>query len=128
MRLVHTACWTRDLAEAVSFWRGFFGADASEIYESRRRPGFRSSFITLPGGGPKIELMSGPWVEESPDGYREGWDHIAIAVGTPADVDELAERCRTAGRLVGEPRTTGDGYYEAIVAMPDGTPVEIVAY
>jgi lactoylglutathione lyase len=40
-------------------------------------------------------------------------------------VDELAARCDADGLLVSAPRTTGDGYYEAVIAMPDGTRIEI---
>jgi len=28
--------------------------------------------------------------------------------------------------VLGEPRVTGDGYYEAIIADPEGNPIEIV--
>ena len=54
-----------------------------------------------------------------------GWDHVAIALGEVRAVDELAARCAADGRLVSPPRVTGDGFYEAVLAMPDGTRVEI---
>lgn len=111
----------------MAFWCDFLGATAGDIYHSSRRQGFRSCFIRLPGGGTQIELMSGPWLPEDEIADRPGWDHIAISVGGVADVDALAARCREAGNLAAEPRVTGDGYYEAIVRMPDGTPIEIVA-
>jgi lactoylglutathione lyase len=50
---------------------------------------------------------------------------VAVSLGCIAAVDALAERCAAGGCLVSPPRRTGDGFYEAIVAMPDGTPVEI---
>jgi lactoylglutathione lyase len=82
--------------------------------------------LTLPGGGARIELMSIPGVEDAPP-WAVGWDHIAVSLGTAESVDRLARRCNAAGLLVSAPRMTGDGYYEAVVAMPDGTRIEITA-
>ena len=43
-----------------------------------------------------------------------------------AQVRDLTERLRQDGYAVlGEPRTTGDGYYESVVADPEGNRVEI---
>ena len=36
-------------------------------------------------------------------------------------------RAGAAGILISPPRTTGDGYYEAVIADPDGNLIEIVA-
>ena len=41
-------------------------------------------------------------------------------------MDELTGRLRNGGfRIVGEPRTTGDGYYESVVLDPEENIVEI---
>lgn len=127
MKIAHVALWTRDLEGAAAFWRDYFDAAIGERYESRRRPGFASHFVTLPGGGPTIELMAGPWVEPGPPTEQIGWTHIAVSLGSREAVDRLAARCDGAGLLVSPARTTGDGYYEAIVKMPEGTPIEIMA-
>lgn len=127
MHLAHVALWTHDLDVAAAFWRRHFGATVGEPYRSRRREGFVSRFVTLPGGAAAIELMSGPWVGDGAAGDRVGWDHVAIALGSAAAVDDLAQRCRAEGALVSGPRTTGDGFYEAVIAMPDGTRIEITA-
>jgi lactoylglutathione lyase len=50
---------------------------------------------------------------------------VAVSVGCIAAVDALATRCAADGCLLSPPRRTGDGFYEAVIAMPDGTPVEI---
>lgn len=126
MRLAHVALWTRDLDGAAEFWRTWFGAEIGEPYRSARRVGFVSRFAKLPGGE-AIELMTGPWLAESGADESVGWDHIAISLGSEAAVDEMSDRCRAAGVLVSEPRTTGDGFYEAVVAMPEGTRVEITS-
>lgn len=126
MHLAHIALWTRDLDSAAAFWQRYFHAQVGNTYHSARRPGFCSRFVSLPGDGVRIELMSGPWVGD-PVQDAAGWDHLAIAVGSPQMVDELAVRCDAEGLLVSAPRTTGDGYYEAVIAMPDGTRIEITA-
>ncbi len=55
-----------------------------------------------------------------------GLIHLAISVGSQAKVDSLTEQLRANGyRIVGEPRTTGDGYYESVVLDPDGNRIEI---
>jgi len=69
--------------------------------------------------------MQGPWVTPHP-GEAAGWAHIAFSVGSAAAVDRLAQRFDTDGLLVSAPRTTGDGYYEAVIRAPDGTLIEIV--
>ena len=127
MRLAHIAVWTRDLEGAAAFWRQYFGASVGEAYHSRRRPGFISRFVTLPGSEARIELMTGPWISHPAAVESAGWDHIAISLGNAAAVDELAARCDADGLLVSPPRTTGDGFYEAVLAMPDGTRIEITA-
>ncbi|OCJ11334.1 bleomycin resistance protein [Rhizobium sp. AC27/96] len=125
MRIAHTALWTRDIDAAAAFWMKYFGATVGEPYRSQRRPGFISRFVHLPDGADQIELMTGPWLPADAQGERVGWDHIAISLGDEAAVDALAERCKADGCLKSGPRTTGDGFYEAVVTMPDGTPVEI---
>ena len=69
--------------------------------------------------------MEGPWVTPHP-GEAAGWAHIALSVGSVATVDRIADRFEADGLLASAPRRTGDGYYEAVVRMPDGTLIEIV--
>lgn len=132
-RLAHVALWTRDLDAAAAFWQRYFGATVGAPYHSARRPGFVSRFVTLGGaggdgaGGPSIELMTAPWLLDASADDRVGWDHLAVSLGDRATVDRLAERCAADGLLQAAPRMTGDGYYEAVVAMPDGTRIEVTA-
>ena len=54
------------------------------------------------------------------------WDFtLRLAVATLLG---LTERLRAAGCTVaGEPRTTGDGYFESVILDPDGNRIELVA-
>jgi lactoylglutathione lyase len=127
MRIAHVALWTRDLDTAAAFWRKYFGAEVGAPYHSQRRVGFVSRFVTLPGVKTRIELMTGPWIESAPITEHVGWDHIALSVGDVAMVDSLAARCERDGLLLSVPRMTGDGFYEAVIAMPDGTRIEVTS-
>jgi lactoylglutathione lyase len=127
MHLAHIALWTRDLDAAAAFWRQYFDATVGEPYHSQRRPGFISRFVTLSDGKTKIELMTIPGLANPPATDAIGWDHIALSLGSTAAVDALATRCAAAGCLLSPPRTTGDGFYEAVLSTPDGIRVEITA-
>ena len=126
MRLAHVALWTADLDAAARFWSEHFGAVIGDEYASRNRPGFRSRFARLTDGT-AIELMTGPWIAGAADGEAPGWAHVAISLGSVEAVDAAATRFAAAGHLASGPRTTGDGFYEAVVRSPDGALVEIVA-
>ena len=63
---------------------------------------------------------------ENPHSERLGIIHFAISVGSKAKVDHLTELLRKDDYLIlGEPRTTGDGYYESVVLDPEGNRIEI---
>ena len=55
-----------------------------------------------------------------------GLTHFAISVGSKEKVDLLTEIVRKNGfNVIGEPRTTGDGYYESVIADPEGNLIEL---
>ncbi|POT55182.1 glyoxalase/bleomycin resistance/extradiol dioxygenase family protein [Citrobacter amalonaticus] len=126
MKIAHIALWTQDLETQARFWLDFFDAEINEKYCSKTNPGFESYFVRI-GEEIAIELMSKPGlVRQSADNNTTGWVHLALCVGSRANVDLLAQRAQEQGILVGAPRTTGDGYYEAVIKDPDGNLIEIV--
>lgn len=126
MKIAHVALWTRNLNAQKSFWQDFFAGTSNELYISKNRPGFRSHFISLLEG-PTIELMSLNDLAAGPHGQElTGWAHIAIHVGSRQEVDSMVTKASEQGILVSPARTTGDGYYEAIIRDPDGNLIEIV--
>ncbi|HBS5679432.1 VOC family protein [Klebsiella sp. 141240] len=127
MKVAHIALWTRHLEQQARFWVVFFAGEINEKYRSKTNPGFESYFVKI-GSDVAIELMSKPGLQDSPrDNNYTGWAHLAIAVGGVDQVNALAKRAEMADILVSAPRTTGDGYYEAVIKDPDGNLVEIVA-
>lgn len=88
---------------------------------------FSSYFLSL-GDGARIELMAGGPAKSAGGESAAGLAHFAISAGGRENVDALTERLRRDGyRILGEPRTTGDGYYESAVSDPEGNRVEITA-
>ena len=126
MNIAHVALWTRSLDAQVQFWETVFSGRSNDRYVSKNRPGFKSHFITL-DDGPTIELMTLPGLPSAPS-HPEfvGWAHVAINVGSKAQVDSMAAQAQASGYLLSAPRMTGDGFYEAVIADPDGNRIELV--
>lgn len=124
MRIAHVALWTADLNRLCRFWAETFGAVVGDLYESARRPGFCSRFLTLKGG-PSIEVMQGPWIASQAMEERQGYAHLALSLGSREAVDAMAMRAAASGILISPARMTGDGFYEAVLRDPDGNLIEI---
>jgi lactoylglutathione lyase len=128
VRLDHVALWTRDVERLRGFYERYLGARAGARYVSTNRPGFVSYFLSFPDGGGRLELMSAPELIDSTSGDAVGYAHIAVSIGSPADVEALTARMRADGvRILSAPRRTGDGYFESVVEDPDGNAVELTA-
>lgn len=129
MKLEHIAIWVDDLEESKAFYIKYFDMVSNEKYESSRHP-FSSYFLTFQQeDSARIELMQRPDVQINQSkerGMLQGYAHIAISVGSKEKVDLLTEQIRADGHtVIGEPRTTGDGYYESIVEDIEGNWIEI---
>ncbi|MPR32204.1 VOC family protein [Salmonirosea aquatica] len=128
-RLDHLAVYTTQLEVLRAFYLRYFQATSNEKYLNLRK-GFASYFLSF-GGDARLEIMQKDSVSASGAGIGEeylGITHLALSVGRQEEVDSLTERLRTDGyTVVGEPRRTGDGYYESVILDPDGNRVEIVA-
>ncbi len=124
-RIEHAALWTRDLEALRAFYERYFGGKAGERY-TNPRTGFSSYFVAFEAGA-RLEIMTAPDVGvASRKGDTIGLAHLAFSVGSAAAVDALTETLRAAGCTVaGEPRRTGDGYYESVILDPDGNRIEI---
>lgn len=122
----HAALWTPDLERARAFYETYFDATAGEKYVNPDND-FSSYFLTFDDGA-RLELMRTPDLTSTAEHPAVGYAHVAIAVGSEARVDRLTARLRDDGvPVLDGPRRTGDGYYESVVADPDGNRVEITA-
>ncbi len=128
MNIEHIALWTTNLEELRAFYMTYFAANSSEKYINQEK-GFESYFLAFPSGETRLELMRVPDIKEiQTDGYSvyAGYIHLAISVGSVEKVNELTEKLREDGlKVIGEPRYTGDGYYESVILDPDSNQIEI---
>ena len=127
MKIEHIAIWTEDLERLRKFYEKYFLASSGERYHNPTKK-FHSYFLTFETG-PRLEIMAAPGITpKDADLLKQfiGLTHFAVSVGSKAQVDLLTEQFRADGFIVvGEPRTTGDGYYESVILDPDGNRIEI---
>jgi catechol 2,3-dioxygenase-like lactoylglutathione lyase family enzyme len=124
MNIHHIGLWAVDLDRLKEFYLRYFGGKSSDKYVNRVT-GFESYFISF-NTGSQLELMRRGEMptRENPS---IGLAHIAFSMESKDAVIELTERLRADGfTIAGEPRTTGDGYFESVVLDPEGNMVEIV--
>jgi lactoylglutathione lyase len=129
MRLEHVELWVADLEGMRAFYEKYFQTVAGPKYRNEGKQ-FTSYFISFPGGG-RLELMHRPDNLPNPGAFpapdRLGYVRLGLEVESRAQVDALTDRLRADGLPVLDgPRTTGDGYYESIVADPEGNRILIV--
>lgn len=128
MKIEHLAIWVSDLELTKTFYTTYFGAKSGEKYHNPNK-NFTSYFLSFEGNT-RLELMHRPDIVKILEAGQEmqGLTHFAIAVGSKDKVDDLTEQLRRDGRIIiGEPRTTGDGYYESVILDPEGNRIEITA-
>jgi lactoylglutathione lyase len=128
VQIEHVAVWARDLERLRDFYVHALGGRSGPLYENPRT-GFRSYFVAFDGDA-RIELMSRGDVASARTAAdaAPGLAHVAFRVGSRGAVDAAVARLEAAGVvLISRPRTTGDGYYEAVIEDPEGNRLEIVA-
>ncbi|WP_160138925.1 VOC family protein [Chryseobacterium sp. c4a] len=129
MKIEHIAVWVKDLERSRAFYEKYFGAVSNEKYINPIK-NFESYFLSFENGS-RLEIMTKPDLRESSNSYefqQFGIIHIAFSVENKEKVNELTETLRKDGyTIAGEPRTTGDGYYESVILDPENNIIEIVA-
>lgn len=126
MKLEHIAIWVNDLERMKNFYEKYFAAKAGNKYHNPKK-NFISYFLSFDNGC-RLELMHKPEIPSKIDGLQEyiGITHMAISTGSVADVNRLTETLREDGyQVIGEPRWTGDGYYESVILDPEMNRIEI---
>lgn len=126
MKIEHIAIWAKDLEKMKAFYLHFFDLKSNEKYYNPKKK-FSSYFLSFEEGA-RIEIMHKPEISEfiEKSNLKLGLTHFAISVGSKEKVDILTEKIRKGGyQIIGEPRTTGDGYYESVIADPESNQIEI---
>lgn len=127
MEIHHIAIWTKDLEAMKAFYTHYLGGKSNQKYINPVKK-FESYFISFDGGA-KIELMhSALLTEQTVEEDPWGISHIAFVLDSKEAVIKLTEKLRSDGiRIVGEPRTTGDGYFESVILDIEGNRIELIA-
>ena len=127
MKIEHLAIWVSDLEQMRAFYERYFGATAGDLYHNPTKQ-FHSYFLSFQSGC-RLELMHRPDIPNNINDLQlqyKGLIHFAISVGSKEKVNALTETLRQAGfSVIGEPRTTGDGYYESVILDPENNRIEI---
>lgn len=102
---------TQDIERRTRFYEAYFGAAVGAAYVNAKK-GFESRFLSFQAGA-RIEVMKSnmltPVILE-PGAQRLGLTHLALAVGSERQVDELTQRLKIDGYAVLDgPRRMGDG-------------------
>lgn len=124
MKMDHLAIWTRDIEGLRQFYETYFDAHSNDIYHNPNTH-FKSYFLSFEGEM-RLEIMTRPDIADRLPQDDFGYAHLAMSVGSQTAVDTLTARLAHDGyEVVGQARTTGDGYYESVVLDPDGNKVEV---
>ncbi len=138
MKIEHIAIWVKDIDRVCEFYRKYFGGEVHPIYHNPAKQ-FTSRFITFDDGA-RLEVMHRPDIdvernvgidkivshETLSDTQHLGFTHLSFSVGSKEEVDRLTQQMSSEEiPVVGQPRTTGDGYYESVVLDPEGNRIEI---
>lgn len=126
MKIDHIGIWTQNLEIMREFYMIFFGLKSNEKYVNSKK-GFSSYFLSFESGA-RIELMHRDEIALAQRDRKEvpGIAHLAISLGTVEKVVALTEKSREKGlKIIGEPRTTGDGYFESVIEDPEGNLIEL---
>jgi lactoylglutathione lyase len=127
MKIEHLAIWVENLEEVKEFYIKYFDMTCGEKYTNIQKH-FSSYFLSFRDSNTRIELMERPDILEykGKKGITNGLTHFAISVGDKELVNSITEKLRRDNFIIqGEPRTTGDGYYESVVLDPEGNLIEI---
>lgn len=126
MKIHHIAIWTFRLEELREFYIRYFNGTSNEKYINPKKS-FESYFIYFDDGA-ALELMSRTDVQNTPiEENKLGLTHFALSFPSKEDVLRTTEQLRSDGyTIAGEPRTSGDGYFESVILDPDGNRVECV--
>ena len=135
MKIEHIAIWVKDIDKVCEFYRKYFDGTVHPLYHNPAKQ-FTSRFVTFDDGA-RLEVMHRPDIERDAKTFHvkqsepdiaeyPGFAHISFSVGSKEEVDRLTRKMSEDGiSIVGEPRTTGDEYYESVVLDPESNRIEI---
>lgn len=125
-KIEHVAIWVKDLERMRDFYLKYFNVRSGIKYTNPKKK-YSSYFIIFPEAT-RLELMHRHDIQDMRRNESEffGWAHIAISLGSKESVIAMTDKLRSDGwKIVGEPRTSGDGYFESVIMDPEGNRIEL---
>lgn len=127
MKIAHIALWTNQLEEMKTFYETYLGGRSNDKYINTNK-GFESYFISFSDDGVSLEIMQRTDINKRMDEALLGFCHLAFWVSNKQALIDKTEQLREQGvKIIGEPRLTGDGFYESVILDIDGNQIELVA-
>ncbi|MGM0508567.1 MAG: VOC family protein [Fusobacteriota bacterium] len=126
MKINHIAIWSKNIEILKEFYAKYFNAKSNDKYINSKK-GFQSYFLSFENGC-RLEIMKKEDINKKLDKNINflGLAHFSISVGSKKDVLKITNKLKKDGYdVIGEPRTTGDGYFESVVLDPEGNRIEI---
>ena len=108
--------------------RAFFRFLTSAVFHVERPQGECSAHTCMGIAEPQDvgHEVSQPFQAQHEQGQHLGYAHLSFSVGSKECVNRLTQKMSEDGiQIAGQPRTTGDGYYESVVLDPEGNRVEV---
>lgn len=126
MKINHVAMYVQDLEKSKEFYIKYFGAKSNGKYLNSKT-GLETYFLSF-DDGTRLEIMKHPnCLDSLKDLYQLGFIHLAFSVGSKENVDSLTLKLKNDGfKIVSNPRTTGDGYYESCILDLEDNLIELV--
>lgn len=123
VKIEHIGLWVKDMEAMKEFYCRYFEASSTSLYHNPKT-GFYSYFLTFASGA-RLEIMNKTNLADK-NHEQFGFAHLALALGSKEAVDEFAYYMQDQGfPIQNGPRTTGDGYYEAVINDPEGNIIEL---
>lgn len=123
--ITHIAIYVEDLERMKKFYEKYFDGVSNLKYHNPNT-GLQTYFISFQDGC-RLELMTRPDLQlRKKEMTNTGYIHLAFGVGSKENVDAITSRLKEDGyKVVSDPRTTGDGYYESCILDPEENQIEI---
>ncbi len=127
MKINHIALYVEDLERMKTFYEKYFNATSNNMYHNPET-GLKTYFLSFDNGC-RMEIMTRENLNDIPkETNNTGYIHVAFSAGSKDEVDKLTAQLGNDGyKILSQPRTTGDGYYESCILDPENNQVEIVA-
>ena len=127
MKINHIALYVEDLERMRTFYEKYFNATSNNMYHNPKT-GLKTYFLSFDNGC-RMEIMTRENLNDIPkETNNTGYIHVAFSAGSKDEVDKLTAQLGNDGyKILSQPRTTGDGYYESCILDPENNQIEIVA-